>query len=68
VPPGDAAALAQAVSELLEAPARAATMGVLGRQRVMELCSLEQVTTAYIHLYEDLLKEGERLCAASPAS
>jgi glycosyltransferase involved in cell wall biosynthesis len=68
VPPGNAAALARALSELLEAPERAATMGALGRQRVMELCSLEQVTTAYIHLYEDLLKEGERLCAASPAS
>jgi glycosyltransferase involved in cell wall biosynthesis len=68
VPPGDVAALAQALSELLAAPACAAVMGERARQRVIEVCSLEQVTTAYIHLYEDLLKEGERLCAASPAS
>ncbi len=69
VPPGDATSLAQALSELLEDPERATAMGIRARQRVMEFCSLEQVTTSYIHLYEHLLKEnGERLCAASPAS
>jgi glycosyltransferase involved in cell wall biosynthesis len=69
VPSGDAASLAQALSELLEAPERATAMGERARQRVTELCSLEQVTTTYIDLYQHLRKEqGERLCAASPAS
>ena len=68
VPAGDAAALARALGELLEAPQRALAMGKRARQRVMEFCSLEQISTAYIRLYEDLLKEGERLCAASPVS
>lgn len=68
VPSGDAAALAWALCEILAAPERAIAMGQRARQRVMEFCSLEHVTTAYIHLYEQLLKEGERLCAVSPAS
>jgi L-malate glycosyltransferase len=68
VPPGDAVALAQALSELLQTPARAAAMGACARQRVVALCSLEQVTTTYIQLYKDLVKKGEHLCAALPAS
>jgi glycosyltransferase involved in cell wall biosynthesis len=68
VPAGDAVSLARALCELLEAPERALAMGKRARQRVVEFCSLERVTTAYIRLYEDLLKEGERLCAASPVS
>lgn len=68
VPPGDVASLAQALGELLEDPERARAMGQQARQCVMELCSLEQVTTTYMSLYGHLLKNGGRVCAASPAS
>src|SRR5262249_54241601 len=69
VPAGGAAALARALGGLLGDPARAAAMGRRARQRVLELCSLEQVATTYLRLYQHLLREqGERLCAVSPAS
>jgi glycosyltransferase involved in cell wall biosynthesis len=69
VPPNDAAALARAVNEILASPARAALMGQQARLRVMQLCGLEQVISAYVQLYNHLLeKNGVRLCAASQVS
>lgn len=67
--PGDAAALADALNTVLANPAHATLMGKQARQRVLQYCGLEQVTTAYIRLYEQLLKEqGVQLCAASQVS
>jgi glycosyltransferase involved in cell wall biosynthesis len=43
VPPGDAAALAEAIQELLANPARARVMGKAGRARVVPRFSLDRM-------------------------
>lgn len=55
VPPGDAAALAEAVRELVENPERRIRMGEQGRQRVLELFSQERVAVETLAVYRELL-------------
>jgi glycosyltransferase involved in cell wall biosynthesis len=52
VPPGDPAALAAAVAELLDDPARAGRMGAAGRARVRQKFSLEAMVAGYAAIYD----------------
>ena len=51
VPPRDAEALREAIQKLIDDPALRARMGAAGRERIIELCSLERVTQATIAAY-----------------
>jgi len=55
VPPGDSAALASSMIELLGDPARTAALGVKARQRVEEEFELDARVLAEIEMYEDFL-------------
>jgi glycosyltransferase involved in cell wall biosynthesis len=57
VPPGDAAALARAVGELLDDPARARALAERGRARVSELCSEERRVARVVEIYRALVRE-----------
>jgi glycosyltransferase involved in cell wall biosynthesis len=54
VPPGDAAALADAIAALLARPERARTMGLRGRERARERFAIEAAVRRHQHLYESL--------------
>lgn len=56
VPPGDAVALAEAISALAADPARRHALGQAGRDRVAALFSLRTVAEAYRALWRDLAK------------
>ena len=58
VPPGDAGALATALSELAADPQRAQAMGRRARERLAESFTLEGSIAAHEHLYEELLREA----------
>ena len=60
VPPGDPAALASAILDLLRDPDRAVAMGRAGRERARERFSLEGMVTAVEETYLELL-EGRPL-------
>lgn len=53
VPPGDPAALARALTELLDDPARAAALGEAGRERVLRDFRAEAAAAQILRLYED---------------
>ena len=55
VPPGDPAALATSLIELLKDPGRAAKMGEMGRLRVEEEFELNTRVLSEIKIYEDYL-------------
>lgn len=55
VPPGDAGALARALSELATWPARRREMGVLARQRVEKAYKIESTVARTERLYDELL-------------
>lgn len=57
VPPGDPAALAAALYDLLTRPDKARALGVRGRQRARERFSIESVVKRHEDLYEDLLAQ-----------
>ena len=52
VPPRDARALALAVTELLDSPARRKAMGIVGQARVREEFSLHSVADQYAEVYQ----------------
>lgn len=58
VPPGDAAALAAAISGALARPERLATLGQAGRCIVERAFSWQAAGAATLELYEDLLRGG----------
>ena len=55
VPPGDPAALAEAIGTLAAAPALRGEMGATGRARVLKQFDIHQVATQYLSLYAELL-------------
>ena len=55
VPPGDPAALAGAILELLDDPARAAAMGRAGRERTAERFGMARMVEETQEIYEELL-------------
>lgn len=57
-PPGDPAALAQAMGELLSDPERAQALGAAGAERVARHFSLEAMAGAYAGLYRQALGFG----------
>jgi glycosyltransferase involved in cell wall biosynthesis len=60
VPPRDAAALAAAITRLLDDPTLARRLGEAGRRRVVERFSLAAMVGATERLYLGLLEEAER--------
>jgi len=60
VPPGDATAMAQAVTALLEDPSRCSRFGAAGRGRVETKFSLARHVAAIEALYAELLDAGPR--------
>lgn len=60
VPPGNAAALAEAISALLAGPAAAQRMGVAARQLVARRFDLSATVAGYRALYLSLLDPGQR--------
>ena len=61
VPPGDADAVAQAISSLLADPLRRQSMGAAGRQRVQEHFSMDQHVARITRLYEHVLAQRHYL-------
>ena len=59
VPAGDAAALARAVSALLDAPARARAFSARAQRRAMQEYDVTRMTARYAAIYNDLLSEGQ---------
>ncbi|HEX2807157.1 MAG TPA: glycosyltransferase, partial [Kineosporiaceae bacterium] len=66
VPPRDAAAVAEACITLLEDAPLRRELGLLARQRVLDLFTLQQWTDAYRDIYQDL--EPEVSPATPPAT
>jgi L-malate glycosyltransferase len=64
VPPGDAAALAQAIMALLAEPLLGLRMGEAGRRRVAERFSLNRMATAMQTLYERLLRDRKQVATS----
>jgi glycosyltransferase involved in cell wall biosynthesis len=58
VPPGDAAALGSALSDVASDPDRAAALGASGRRSVDEEYSIERCQGAHRVLYRRLLQVG----------
>ena len=58
VPPGDADALAAAVSSLLLDPARRSAMGEAGRRRVRDEFSAQAMVAKYLRIYGELARRG----------
>lgn len=69
VPPGDAAALAAAITQLLKDPATASAMGTKGRQRYDTLFTAEEMARRTCAVYQQLKAgragQGARPCASS---
>jgi glycosyltransferase involved in cell wall biosynthesis len=58
VPPGDPAALADALNRLLDDPMLGARLGSAGRHRVAERYSLDAMTERTLGLYADVMARG----------
>lgn len=57
VPPGDAAALAAAISSLIDAPALRRSMGALGRTVIAERYGLDRLVSDVVRLYRGLMSD-----------
>ncbi len=60
VPPGDAEALAAAVTALLRNPQRARTLGAAGRKRVLERFTVNRMVEGVSRLYDKVLQGDGR--------
>lgn len=67
VPPGEAAALASAVADLLADPARARRLSVAAAARAAEAYTVDHMLERYVSLYERLLGRGAAATALPPA-
>jgi rhamnosyl/mannosyltransferase len=67
VPPGDPAALAAALSALLDDPARRTAMGAAGRRRVREEFSAELMARRTLEVYRDVYREVRHKAVAEVA-
>ncbi|MGN6605378.1 MAG: glycosyltransferase family 4 protein [Jatrophihabitans sp.] len=65
VPPGDPAALARALADLLQAPERRAAMGVAARARAVERLSWESTARATAEVYRAEIARFHRASARS---
>lgn len=61
VPPADAAALARAIVELLEHPARAAALGAAGYRRVRAGFTWDRTAAATVDAYREVIRDHRRL-------
>jgi len=59
VPPGDSAALAAALIDLLQHPAKAVEMGRRGKARVRELFSVERYRESILAAYAQCTNHGQ---------
>jgi glycosyltransferase involved in cell wall biosynthesis len=60
VPPGEAAALAQALRALLTDPARRERLGQAGAERVRRVFSVDEMVEGNLRVYHELLAEAAR--------
>ena len=60
VPPGDVAALSQAINRLLADDALRARLGNAGRTRVAGTFSVEQMVEGTLNVYRDVLRSPAR--------
>ncbi len=67
VPPDDPGALANAVTSLLDDPARRAAMGAAGRARILSAFPLEAMESGYVRLIEGLAGVPRSMPAPSPS-
>jgi asparagine synthase (glutamine-hydrolysing) len=58
-PPGDTAAMAKLVDELLDDPDRRTAMGTVGRQRIEQSYAWDHQALAYLDVYRRLLRNEE---------
>lgn len=58
-PVGDVNQLIRWSAELLQDPSRRASMGLKARQRIEQYFSIEQMVSAYSHLYQRLISNGQ---------
>ncbi len=65
VPPGDPSALADALRDLIDNPARAARMGEAGREHVRRHFTVERMARATLDVYRDVLEEAAGSCLPS---
>jgi glycosyltransferase involved in cell wall biosynthesis len=62
VPPADSQAMAKAITELLQDPDKAITMGAAGKKRVGEKFSIKAMVESYENLYKSLMTEEQKHC------
>lgn len=60
VPPGDAVAVARAITEALDCPARAAAMGAAGRDRLLEHYTFDRYAAEMSALYRNAVAASEK--------
>jgi len=65
IPPGNSAAIADAINALIESPVRRAAMGTHARQRVLAMFDRKTIASQTVELYHKAI-EKHRLSSASP--